>query len=348
MLHTTEPTEAPRHLLRKLRLRRVARTELTIERRPSGENDFAYFDKGREIQDEDDIDRFRKLAVPPAYHDVRFASDPMAHIQAVGRDDAGRLQYRYHPEWLKLRESQKTRHMLSLVATLPRIRKHVSETLAGSEPTKEFAFSAVIELVSLSAIRPGNEEYAKRHGSRGATTLLKSNVRISGDQLTLAFRGKGGKDIRKEVTAPQLARAVGVLRTLPGPRLFQYREEDGSVRTVNARQVNAYLREIAGAQISLKDFRTLCASASVLDVLAKQIPSGNSRSRHKQVLDAVRQAAAELANTPTVARKSYVHEAICIAFEAGGLEQFAATLKRCRSQAKREKLLAEIITASTA
>jgi DNA topoisomerase-1 len=346
MLQAAEPTEVPRRLMRKLRLRRASRAELTIERRPAGDNEFAYFEGSREIINDEDLERFRRLAVPPAYHDVRFAADPMAHIQAVGRDDAGRLQYRYHPKWVKLRESQKTRRMLSLVATLSRIRKHVSEHLAGSEPTRDFAFAAVIELISLSAIRPGNEEYAKRHGSRGATTLLKSNVRVSGDQVTLAFRAKGGKDVRKDVTAPRLAKAVAVLRTLPGPKLFQYRDEAGAVHAVNVKRVNAHLREIAGTQISLKDFRTLSASASVLEVLSKTIPKGNARSRHKQVLEAVRKAAEELANTPGIARKSYVHDAVCSAFEADGFEQFAATLKRCRSQAKREKLLAEIVSAA--
>jgi DNA topoisomerase-1 len=237
---------------------------------------------------------------------------------------------------------------LELVAALPRLRKRVSEVLAGSEATREFAFAALVELVSLSAIRPGNEEYARRHGSRGASTLLKSNVRVSGDQVTLMFRAKGGKDIRKEVTDERLARAIAVLRSLPGARLFQYRDEAGSVRKVNARHVNAYLREITGAAISLKDFRTLCASASVLEVLAKQVPEGSARTRHKQVLEAVRRAAAELENTPTIARKSYVHEAIVTAFEGDGFEAFARTLKRCRSAASREKLLAEIIAASMA
>ena len=109
MLHTAEPTEAPRRLLRKLKLRKIARAELKIERRAVGENDYEYLKNGKPIDDDDDIDRFRKLAVPPAYHDVRFAADPMAHIQAVGRDDAGRLQYRYHPEWVKLRESETIR-----------------------------------------------------------------------------------------------------------------------------------------------------------------------------------------------------------------------------------------------
>jgi DNA topoisomerase-1 len=348
MLHTAEPIEAPRRLLRKLKLRKIARSELTIERRSVGENEFVYSKGGKEINDEDELERFRKLAVPPAYQEVRFAPDPMAHIQAVGRDDAGRLQYRYHPAWVKMRESEKTRRMLALVATLPRIRKRVTEMLAGTEPTREFAFAAVIELISLSAIRPGNEEYARRHGSRGASTLLKSNVRVAGDLVTLAFRAKGGKDVRKEVTDSRLVRAIGVLRTLPGPKLVQYRDETGVIRAVNVRNVNAYLREIANTKISLKDFRTLCASASVLEVLARQVPKGNARSRHKQVLEAVRQAADELVNTPAIARKSYVHEAVCSAFEADGFEHFAATFKRCSSQAQRERLLAEIVSASTA
>jgi DNA topoisomerase-1 len=348
MLQTPEPTKSSRRLLRKLRLHRISRSDLTIERRANGDNEFVYFNEGEQIEDEEQLERFRKLAVPPAYQDVRFAADPKAHIQAVGRDDAGRLQYRYHAQWIKLRESKKSQRLLSLVTALPRVRKRVSEILAPAEPTREFAFAAVIELISLSAIRPGNEEYARRHGSRGASTLLKSNVRVSGDRVTLAFRAKGGKDVRKEVNAPRLVRAIAVLRTLPGSRLFQYRDEGGAIRAVNVRQVNVFLREIAGAKISLKDFRTLCASASVLEVLSKQIPRGNTRSRHKQVLAAIRQAADELTNTPAIARKSYVHEAICSAFESDGFEQFGATLKRCRSAAQREKLLAEIITAAIA
>src|SRR5205085_2616356 len=159
-------------------------------------------------------------------------------------------------------------------------------------------------------------------GTRGAATLLKSNVAVEKDKVTLSFRGKGGQIVRKEFEAPRLAQAIELLRKLPGRRLFQYRE-DGIVRPVRAREVNAFLQEIAGVKISLKDFRTLLASAAVLETLARQTPAASARQRRRQVLQAVRAAAEDLHNTPTVCRRSYVHDTVVTAFEEGVLESFA-------------------------
>ena len=121
------------------------------------------------------------MAVPPAYAEVRYSPDPNSHLQAVGRDAAGRLQYRYHSDWEKVREQRKAHRLARLVGALPKIRRNVSLHLAGDEPTREFALSAVIELIARTAIRPGNESYARLNGTRGATTLLKSNVTLEDD-----------------------------------------------------------------------------------------------------------------------------------------------------------------------
>jgi DNA topoisomerase-1 len=225
--------------------------------------------------------------MPPAYDDVHYSGDERAHLQAVGRDAAGRLQYRYHPDWEKVREAAKAQRLAALVEVLPKIRRTVTQHLSASEPTRAFALAAITELVSGSAIRPGSEEYAKKHGSRGATTLLKSNVRVSDDMITLVFRGKSGKDIRKEFKSPRLAAAIEVLKKLPGRRLFQYRDDEGNTRRVSARDVNAFLREIVDCDISLKDFRTLCASASVLEHLARTVPAASATGRRKQVREAL-------------------------------------------------------------
>lgn len=300
------------------------------------------------MRDAATIKRFNAMAVPPAYVEVRYASDPASHLQAVGRDAAGRLQYRYHPDWEKVRETRKARRLARLIEVLPKIRRSVAQHLGNDSPTREFALAAVIELVARTAIRPGNESYAKLNGTRGATTLLKSNVAIEDDCIVLAFRAKGNKAVRKECDAARLVRAVDVLRKLPGRRLFQYRDDNGAVRTVNTAQVNAFLREIAGIRISLKDFRTLMASAAVLESLARVVPAESVRGRRKQVLEAVRAAADELSNTPTICRKSYVHDTIVTAFEGGILERFALTLKGCRSPAKREQILAKVVLAAAA
>ena len=332
-----------RGLVKRLKLRHCKRDQLAITRRKADEGWTYHAPDGQQITDPDVLKRLASLAVPPAYEDVRFAADERAHLQAVGRDAAGRLQYRYHPDWEKVREAHKAQRLAALVEVLPKVRRTITQHLNANEPSRAFVLAAVIELVSGSAIRPGSEEYAKKHGSRGASTLLKSNVRVSDDMITLVFRGKSGKDIRKEFKSARLAAAIEVLRKLPGPRLFQYRDEDGTVRRVSARDVNAFLQEIAGCSISLKDFRTLCASASVLEHLARTIPASSATGRRRQVREAVKLAAEELANTPAVCRRSYVHDAVVTAFEGGVLEDFAATLKSCRSPSRREQFLAQVV-----
>lgn len=339
----------PRHpatvlrLAKKLGLTLGDQNEFEIRRLKRGKGYCFVRANGKAVRDPAAIKRFNALAVPPAYIEVRYAADPASHLQAVGRDAAGRLQYRYHADWEKVREARKARRLARLVEALPKIRRCVALRLGASEPTREFALAAVIELVARTAIRPGNESYARLNGTRGATTLLKSNVSIEDDCVVLAFRAKGNKSVRKECNAARLVRAIDILRELPGRRLFQYRDETSDIRVVNTAQVNAFLREISGIRISLKDFRTLVASAAVLESLARVVPAASATGRRKQVLEAVRAAADELSNTPTICRKSYVHDTIVTAFEEGILERFASTLKGCRSVAKREQILAKVV-----
>jgi DNA topoisomerase-1 len=164
----------------------------------------------------------------------------------------------------------------------------------------------------------------------------------------LAFRAKGGKQVEKEVNAPRLGAAIAKLRELPGRRLFQYRDDAGQVRAIRANEVNEFLRTVAGTRVSLKDFRTLCASAFVLDRLARAKPAKSERGRRRQVLEAIRLAADDLSNTPAICRKSYVHETVLTAFENGVLERFAPSLNSGRSAAKRERLMAKVLATARA
>lgn len=319
---------------------------LTIRRVKRGKG-WAFLDAaGKTIRDKTEIKRLNAMAMPPAYEDVRYATDISAHLQAVGRDAAGRLQYRYHADWEKVREHRKAQRLEKLVGALPKIRRFVTSNLAGDEPTREFALSAVIEMIARTAIRPGSESYARLNGTRGATTLLKSNVVVEDDSVILAFKAKGGKAVRKECNASRLVRAIEVLKKLPGKRLFQYIDGSGETRQVSTSQVNNFLRDIAGIKISLKDFRTLMASAVVVETLARISPATSAAGRKRQVRDAVVAAADQLSNTPTICRKSYVHDTIVTAFEEGLLERFASTIKGSRSQSKREQLLAQVVTAA--
>jgi DNA topoisomerase-1 len=342
------PVPSVESLASELGLKLGGQNQLTIRRIKRGKGYSFVRANGSHIRDARTIRRLHAMAVPPAYAEVRYSPDPNSHLQAVGRDAAGRLQYRYHADWEKVREQRKAHRLAKLVAALPKIRRNVSMHLAGEEPTREFVLSAVIELIARTAIRPGNESYARLNGTRGATTLLKSNVTLEEDSIVLTFKAKGGKAVTKECKAAKLVRAVRILRGLPGKRMFQYRDGSGVVRTVSTTTVNGFLREIAGIKISLKDFRTLMASAVVLESLSRISPAKSARGRKRQVLEAIRGAADRLSNTAAICRKSYVHDTIVTAFEDGILERFAATMKGCRSQKKREQLLAQVVMAAAA
>lgn len=335
-------------LARRFGLRIVQRDTLTISRQREGEGWIYLSARGRPIADKRMIRRLNRLAVPPAYENVLYASDPRAHLQAAGRDAAGRLQYRYHPDWEKIRDIRKAQRLIGLVEVLPRIRRALAAKLAGSATVREFALAAVIELISETAIRPGNEEYARANRTRGAATLLKSNVRCEGDRLILSFRAKGGKQVRKEFRHARLAAAIEKLRELPGARLFQYRAEDGSIRSVSAADANAFLKDIAQCAITLKDFRTLCGTAEAIEALAAVEPAASARARKKQIVAAIRSAAEKLENTPAICRKSYVHPAVLTAFESGALREFAEQLARARSDAPARAALGALLEAAAA
>lgn len=319
-----------------------------IRREAHGEK-WSYLGRnGRALRDKRVLDRLNRLAVPPAYTDVLYAADPKAHLQAVGRDAAGRLQYRYHSDWEKIREIRKAERLVKLAEALPRIRRAINHWLEEKEISREFVLAAVIALIDRTAIRAGDEQYAKERGTRGAATLLKSNVHCEKSSLTLSFRAKGGKQVQKETVDERLCDAISKLKKLPGKRLFQYPAADGSAKPVTASEVNIFLREIAGCHITLKDFRTLCGTTEALCALAALEPGESQRARKKQVKEAIALASQSLANTPTVCRKSYVHPAILTAFENGMLKTMATALAKNHTAPKNTKAMIEVIQALAA
>jgi DNA topoisomerase-1 len=332
-------TPSVRRFARRFGLRLVRPDALTIRRKHHG-GGFAYrHADGTPVTDRETLDRLRRLTVPPAYENVRFATDPRAHLQAVGEDAARRLQYRYHPDWTCVREAMKAQRLAGLAEALPVISRVVRHSLRRPEPDRQLALAAAVHLVSLTAIRAGSDQYAAEHGTRGATTLLKSHVRIEGETIALSFKGKGGKAIAKQVRDAALAQALTRLRELPGRRLFKYRNGKGSIHAIRAGDVNAFLKEIGRRPISLKDFRTLTASMGVLDQLGRLTPETSERGRRRQVKAAIAPLAEELANTLTVCRTSYVHDTVITAFEAGRL----AEASQARSAAARAALLSELL-----
>jgi DNA topoisomerase-1 len=313
-----------------------SRATLTIRRRVCGRG-FSYHAKnGRRIRDPRILDRLTRLAVPPAYVEVMYSSDDTAPLQAMGRDAAGRWQYRYHRDWTKVRERRKSRHLARLLETLPRIRRHVTSVLSERKPTREFAMAAAIALVDAAGIRAGTSRHMRLSGARGAVTLLKSNVQISRRSITLTFKAKGGQHVVKDVHAPRLIPAMKVLRRLPGRRLFVY-QDGGQTRAIRVRDVNAMLCDVASCKVSLKDFRMLRASLNVVKTLTRTERGGSERRRKRQVKQAIQVAADDLANTAAICRKSYVHEAVIEAFENG-------TLGGAKNPSNARRILADVVS----
>lgn len=276
-----------------------------ITRRRAGRG-WAYYDpSGELIRDKGERERLNAIALPPAYSDAWFCPVENGHILATGYDDAGRKQYRYHPDFRSQRESAKFDACAAFGRLLPLMRKRVDEDLRQPRVTRERALAAVVRLLDLSAIRIGNEQYARTNDSYGATTLRSDHAEVGTTRLALHFAGKGGKERELDVSDARLARVVARMQDLDGEdeHLFRYEDEDEEVRPVTSADVNAYLRETMGEDFSAKHFRTFHASVLAFECLA----TGEGRVKMGDMLDHV---AEHLGNTPAIARKSYVHPAV--------------------------------------
>ncbi|MET4634326.1 DNA topoisomerase IB [Kaistia defluvii] len=315
-------------------LKRARAEDLGIRRRRRGRG-FSYVDrKGRTIRAKAALERIAKLAIPPAYEDVRISSDPTSHLQAIGRDAAGRWQHRYHENWTGVRESRKIERLALLLDVLPKIRARVRADMARRKLDRSKALACAVAILDETHIRVGCEAYVSTSGARGAATLLKRHSSLGKEQVLLCFRGKGGTQFRCTVLHSPLARALSRIAELPGRRLLQYQDASGAVKLIHAQEINAYLKEISGAEITAKDLRMLAANALAAQEFAAMEPETVETRQRRQIAAVMRKVAERLGNTPAVTRKSYVHSRIVEAFAAGGLP---AIVKTCRSVGLRKR-----------
>ena len=258
---------------------------------------------GKLVKDQPALRRIRALAIPPAWTDVWICADAHGHLQATGRDARGRKQYRYHARWREMRDAHKFERMSEFAKALPAVRKRVEADLALPGLPREKVLAAIVRLLDTTCLRIGNERYAEENDSFGLTTLRNKHVRIAGSRVELEFRGKGGKFHKAAVDDRRLARIIRRCRELPGYALFEYLDASGAVQSVGSADVNSYLKEISGMEITAKDFRTWAGTVFVARELARREPPVGP----SHMVAAVREAARRLGNTPAICRKSYVH-----------------------------------------
>jgi DNA topoisomerase-1 len=332
----------PRDAAESVGLVYVSDEEPGIRRKKAGKG-FTYLRPGGGKVEEATLKRIRKLAIPPAYTDVWICPKPNGHIQATGRDARGRKQYKYHPAFREIRESTKYEKMMEFAQGLPAIRAKVAEHMALPGLPREKVLATVVNLLETTLIRVGNDDYAKQNKSYGLTTLKDGHVEVvNGSELRFQFKGKSGKSWSLKVKDRRVARIVRACQDLPGQELFQYLDEEGERRDVTSSDVNAYLREITGQDITAKDFRTW--HGTVMAALALQaFQSFDTQAAcKKNIKAAIEEVASRLGNTPTICRKCYIHPELISAYVEGQLpleikEEVEAELRGDLSSLKPEE-----------
>ena len=278
------------------------------------------------IRDPQELQRIQALAIPPAWTAVWICPIPHGHLQATGRDEKGRKQYRYHPRWREVRDETKFTQMLAFGAALPLIRKQVERDLALPGLPRPKVLATVIRLLETTLIRVGNEEYRRFNHSFGLTTLRDRHVDFSGATVRFHFRGKSGKMHTVEVTNRRLSRIVKRCQDLPGQELLQYLDDEGQRRPIDSVDVNEYLRQITGQDFTTKDFRTWAGTVLAAQTLRECGICSSATQAKRQIAQAIKAVAARLGNTPAVCRKCYVYPTIVEAYQAGSLLQTLSTL----------------------
>ena len=306
-------------------LRYVSLTGPGIRRKSTGQSMVYFGTDGETIKDADILGRIKSLAIPPAWRDVWICPIAHGHLQATGIDAKGRKQYRYHPRWRAVRDETKYDRMRLFGRALPGIRARVERDLARSGLPREKILATIVRLLETTLIRVGNEEYARQNASFGLTTMQDRHVDISGATLTFEFRGKSGISHSIDLTDRRLAKIVKRSQDLPGYELFQYLDEQGTRRSVDSADVNAYLKEISGEEFTAKDFRTWAGTVLAARALQEFQTFDSQAQAKRNVVQAIEAVAKRLGNTKAVCRKCYVHPRVIDLYMDGSLLQ---TLKR--------------------
>jgi DNA topoisomerase-1 len=288
-----------------------------IRRLKSGKG-MRYLDPdGRPVRDPATLSRIKALAIPPAWTKVWISSSPDGHIQATGRDDRGRKQYRYHAKWLTMRDESKYGRMLAFGRALAKIRRATGRDLklVGLPPRKVLA--ALVRLLETTLIRVGNDKYARDNNSFGLTTMRDRHAKIEGGTLRFQFRGKSGINHTVAINDRRLAQVVKRCQDLPGQDLLQYIDDEGHVCDIGSDDVNEYLRSITGQEFTAKDFRTWAGTVLAMIALQEFEAFDSQVQAKKNIVRAIESVARRLGNTPSVCRKCYVHPVVLDAYLEG-------------------------------
>lgn len=309
----------PRDAAESAGLSYVSDEEPGIARHKAGKGWFFRMPDGRKVTDKQVLARIRSLAVPPAYTHVWICTREDGHIQATGRDAKGRKQYRYHPAFREVRDSVKYEHVTAFAETLPHIRATVKQHMALHGLPRQKVLATIVHLLETTLIRVGNEDYVKQNHSYGLTTLRDPHVHVNGGELRFEFKGKSNKVWKLKVRDRRVAKIIRACQELPGQQLFQYIDHEGVRHGVDSHDVNQYLREITGRDITAKDFRTWAGTVLAALALNELGAIDTQAKAKKNVRAAIEHVSSRLGNTATICRKCYVHPEVLNSYMSGEL-----------------------------
>ncbi len=316
----------PKTTAKAVGLRYVSDSTPGYTRKKAGAGWSFYDADGKLVKDKELVFRFAKLVIPPAYTNVWISPYENGHLQFTGTDAAGRKQYRYHPDWNKIRNQSKYHRLQTFAAHLPSIREQVDKDLARRNLGYEKVVALVVRLMELTSIRVGNESYKKLYGSFGLTTLQDRHVKIEGANLKFEFKGKKGVFHKVALQSRKLAKLVKQCRDIPGKELFQFYDEEGKRCSIGSGDVNTYLKEITGEDFTAKDFRTWAGSVSALYAFKQAGEFETVSECKKKIVSVLDEVAINLGNTRTVCKKYYVHPTVIKSYEEGTLFNYIKEL----------------------
>ncbi len=308
--------------LRNMNLIYVSDKRPGIMRQKIGKG-FRFYDwRGKAIVNNATISRIKNLTIPPAWENVWICASAKGHLQATGYDEKGRKQYIYHEAWVKMCQEDKFNKMAFFGTVLPKIRRRVKKDLSLRGLPRKKVIATIVWLLEKTFIRVGNDEYARENHSFGLTTLRNKHARVEGDRVKLEFVGKSGVKHIVDFSNPIVAKIVKKCIELPGFELFQYIDEEGKKQVVDSADVNNYLKEITGEEITAKDFRTWGATLLSASTLHKLGHPENEIDLKKNIKEAVKKTAAYLRNTPSVCKNYYIHPSVFKSYLNNSLHKF--------------------------
>lgn len=304
---------------------------------------FAYIFDNKNLKDKLQIERIRKLAIPPSWSDVWICADPNGHIQATGLDLNKRKQYRYHAQWNTLRNETKFHRLYEFGKALPLLRKKLKKDIAQKDLTEEKVLATVINLMEQTYIRIGSNGYEKLYGSYGLTTLKDKHVSVKNEKMLFCFTGKKGIEHTITLKNKRLARIVKQCRDIPGKELFQYYDSNGNKKGIESGRVNNYIQTVTGRDFSSKDFRTWAGSLHALQCfrsLGEPIDEAEAKRNIAAVLDTVSR---KLGNTRNVCKKYYVHPGLIRLYEENKLQNIPDNNNYSSGLSAEEKILIQVL-----